>query len=245
MAGSGAACNAVRRFKLRSTRFAMKSNANAPRFEEDKSGSWWFRLWPRRFAAKKSSPDKAILQFAQRSFMLLAAFDDSTGLRRAASALAVAGFETGDVLCISSEKAWREDRSVSNFARRLRRFLLGIRSEPRMEIPEQIQALLNSGALLILVRPAARFPEACEIIEETGGHIGMANQRSSARDEAEWRVTWGNESQSECAYRTNQGDQPSIWIANRPQKLQERPNTAATHLRADSVYQMRGQPVEM
>jgi len=114
------------------------------------------------------------------AILLVGAFDDVRTLRRARREFAAA-FAAGDFVCIPAEEPQPAAGFWDEFCASI---LRAIGDHPGKEQVETIDApesvrnsmrqILSSGGGLVLVRTMERLPQACHIIQTSGGRVGFS-----------------------------------------------------------------------
>lgn len=141
---------------------------------EGKSWAWWpWPLWRRRSKTSETSSCPVPLR---RSLVLVGRFDDISALSNATAAFRAAAFTGEDFACVTPART----QNAVEFWSRLRETLWSISDfhsalEPadHRQLNPWMQRLLAAGGGAVLVCAVLRFPEACRIIEETGGRVGL------------------------------------------------------------------------
>jgi hypothetical protein len=106
--------------------------------------------------------------------VLVATFDDAQALGVAATELNAASFGGDDVVCLKGERRhavaglWAKVCAL-RFQSADKRF----EANAAQMAEEIMDGVLMSGGGIVLVRCPTRFHQACDIIERTGGHIGL------------------------------------------------------------------------
>lgn len=108
--------------------------------------------------------------------MLVGSYRQIEALNRAVEEFAAAAFATEDAMFVCAYPAAKVHwwKRLRDWARE--RFVDGAGDAPQFPIEfDGADELLASGGGFVLVRCPARFHQACEIIERTGGRVGLAN----------------------------------------------------------------------
>lgn len=133
----------------------------------------WRRFWPAWRYRNKPSQVKSCTTAADQPLALVGCYECCEGLNHAAEAFAAAAFGGEDAVIVRAPR-----RAQDAFWSKLcawGRTRLAREEALRPDIPLDVIAantVLSFGGGFVLVRSAARFHEACEIIERTGGRIG-------------------------------------------------------------------------
>ena len=177
MAGCGVSTSAEKPFKPRTTTSGRKSGVSAAIWIAAKRRSFeWRRIWPRWAKSNPTKKDDASAVAMGSPLALVGSYRCSEALERAAAEFAAASFGGGDALIVRSCR--RTQAGLwAKILDRGRSYVSGERLSARRS-DDDVHTLAAAGLMLdpgggfVLVRNAARFPQACEIIERTGGKVG-------------------------------------------------------------------------
>ncbi len=120
-----------------------------------------------------------------RAVVLVGTFPDAGHLSKATAAFDAAAFTTSDIVSISpsgadhGRGAWRW--LFAFFRRSGNKHINVIR--PTGPVQASVREVLASGGGLVFIHTASRFPQACEIILSSGGHIGVQASGPSVNTE--------------------------------------------------------------
>ncbi len=161
------------------TRSGTKSDVNEATWTAAESRRWpWSRLWS-RWRGRERSRCGTCARDPVRAILLLGIFRDVAAVRRVQESFVAAAFAAHEVVCVPAKQDNPGDTLLAKLYRSLTR-LFGYQSQEQPviaidapEIRARIQRVLESGGGLVLVRSANRFPQACEIIHQAGGRVGV------------------------------------------------------------------------
>ena len=136
----------------------------------------WRRIWPQWRNRKAPLHAQGSPALSGRPLALIGSYDCAEGIDRAAREFHAAAFSEQDAVFVQSSRRVEKGMFIRilDWPRRwLSREARATASDFTVPITGRAaQSLLNSGGGFVLVNNAARFHEACEIIERTGGRVG-------------------------------------------------------------------------
>ena len=138
--------------------------------------SWsWCPTWWSRWRAKRSAARTNIERHEEPQLVLVGTFDDLRAVARATAAFEAAAFTAEEFAYVAARAAdaagfWSKLSAWFCNSQLLEQSDAGAVSDVA---DTSGTASLASAAGIILVRSAVRFHQACRIIEEAGGRIGL------------------------------------------------------------------------